>query len=156
MRAHPGYLSGDSIVGFTEEPPGRDHTLEVWLANLPPLKVAVKQVCIMQFLGVIHGTKLGDNKDEFKQPPVADSLHGFQRPCRRPRTRSSDETPAATDLRLPAAVAVSERHQHLASVKGLAGRGGENGWPLTGHRELLSDALTYADQTIGLPGGLIS
>jgi arachidonate 15-lipoxygenase len=79
QEQHLGYLPANPIAGFTEEPRGRDHTLEDWLANLPPLDVAVQQLCIMHFLGVIHETKLGDYQDDFKQTPVTNSLHGFQK-----------------------------------------------------------------------------
>ena len=52
--------------------------MEDWLANLPPLDVAVQQLCIMHLLGVIRETKLGDYQDDFKQTPVAGGLHGFR------------------------------------------------------------------------------
>jgi arachidonate 15-lipoxygenase len=71
QEEHLGYLSANPIAGFTEEPRGRDHELEDWLANLPPLDVAVQQLCIMRFLGVIHETKLGEYDDDFKNTPVA-------------------------------------------------------------------------------------
>ena len=57
QEEHLSYLPANPIAGFTEEPRGRDHTLEDWLANLPPLDVAVQQLCIMRFLGV-------DTRDE--------------------------------------------------------------------------------------------
>jgi arachidonate 15-lipoxygenase len=60
QEEHLSYLPANPIAGFTEEPRGRDHTVQDWLANLPPLDVAVQQLCIMRFLGVIHETKLGD------------------------------------------------------------------------------------------------
>ena len=75
---HLGYLPANPIAGFTEEPHGRNHELEDWLANLPPLDVAVQQLCIMRFLGVIHETKLGEYDDDFKNTPVAPGLRGFQ------------------------------------------------------------------------------
>jgi len=57
---------------------GREHTRQDWLDNLPPLDVAVQQLCVMRLLGVIHETKLGDYRDDFKHTPVAGGLHGFQ------------------------------------------------------------------------------
>jgi arachidonate 15-lipoxygenase len=78
QEEHLTYLPANPIAGFTEEPRGRDHKLEDWLANLPPLDVAVQQLCVERFLGVIHETKLGDHEDDFKQTPVADGLHGFR------------------------------------------------------------------------------
>jgi arachidonate 15-lipoxygenase len=78
QEEHLSYLPANPIAGFTEEPRGRDHTLRDWLANLPPLDVAVQQLCIMRFLGVIHETKLGDYEDDFTRTRVADRLRGFQ------------------------------------------------------------------------------
>jgi arachidonate 15-lipoxygenase len=82
FQLHPGgspeLPAGQPDAGFTEEPRGRDHQPEDWLANLPTLEVAVQQLCIMRCLGVIHETKLGDYKDDFTQTPVAGGLHGFQ------------------------------------------------------------------------------
>jgi arachidonate 15-lipoxygenase len=78
QEEHLSYLPANPIAGFTEEPRGRDHELEDWLANLPPLDVAVQQLCLMRFLSVIRETKLGDYEDDFKHTPVADGLHGFQ------------------------------------------------------------------------------
>jgi arachidonate 15-lipoxygenase len=78
QQEHLGYLPANPIAGFTEEPRGYDHTMEDWLANLPPLDVAVQQLCIMRFLGVIHETKLGDYGNDFKHTKVADQLRGFQ------------------------------------------------------------------------------
>ncbi|MFD4599231.1 lipoxygenase family protein [Streptomyces sp. NPDC058464] len=78
QEEHLSYLPANPIAGFTQEPRGRDHTLQDWLANLPPLDVAVQQLCTMRFLGVIHETKLGHYEDDFKHTPVADRLHAFQ------------------------------------------------------------------------------
>ena len=78
VRTRCFVVSSNPIAGFTEEPRGRDHNLEDWLANLPRLDVAVQQLCILRFLGVIHETKLGDYEEDFKHTPVADGLHGFQ------------------------------------------------------------------------------
>jgi arachidonate 15-lipoxygenase len=78
QEEHLTYLPANPIAGFTEEPHGRDHKLEDWLANLPPLDVAVQQLCVERFLGVINETKLGDYEDDFKQTPVAGGLHGFR------------------------------------------------------------------------------
>ena len=40
--------------------------------------MAVQQLCIMHFLGVIHETKLGDYRDDLTHTLVADSLRAFQ------------------------------------------------------------------------------
>ena len=47
QQEHLSYLPANPIAGFTDEPRGRDHTLDDWLANLPPLDVAVQQLCVM-------------------------------------------------------------------------------------------------------------
>jgi len=75
---HLTYLPANPLAGFTEEPRGRDHTLDDWLANLPPLDVAVQQLCLMNFLGSVRSTTLGDYEDDFKNTPVADGLRGFR------------------------------------------------------------------------------
>ena len=75
---HLSYLPANPLAGFTEEPRGRDHTLDDWLANLPPLDVAVQQLCLMNFLGSVRSTTLGDYEDDFKNTPVADGLRGFR------------------------------------------------------------------------------
>ena len=41
---HLSYLPANPLAGFTDEPRGRDHTLDDWLANLPPLDVAVQRL----------------------------------------------------------------------------------------------------------------
>jgi len=75
---HLSYLPANPLAGFTEEPRGRDHTLDDWLANLPPLDVAVQQLCLFNFLGSVHSTTLGDYEDDFKNTPVANGLRGFR------------------------------------------------------------------------------
>ncbi len=75
---HLSYLPANPLAGFTEEPRGRDHTLDDWLANLPPLDVAVQQLCLFNFLGSVRSTTLGDYEDDFKNTPVADGLRGFR------------------------------------------------------------------------------
>ena len=75
---HLSYLPANPLAGFTEEPRGREHTLDDWLANLPPLDVAVQQLCLMNFLGSVRSTTLGDYEDDFKNTPVADGLRGFR------------------------------------------------------------------------------
>ena len=75
---HLSYLPANPLAGFTEEPRGRDHTLDDWLANLPPVDVAVQQLCLFNFLGSVRSTTLGDYEDDFKNTPVADGLRGFR------------------------------------------------------------------------------
>ena len=75
---HLSYLPANPLAGFTDEPRGHDHTLQDWLANLPPLDVAVQQLCLFNFLGTVRSTTLGDYEDDFKNTPVADGLHGFR------------------------------------------------------------------------------
>ena len=75
---HLSYLPANPLAGFTDEPRGHDHTLNDWLANLPPLDVAVQQLCLFNFLGSVRSTTLGDYEDDFKNTPVADGLRGFR------------------------------------------------------------------------------
>ena len=78
QKDHLAYLPANPLAGYTEEPRGRDHTEADWLANLPPLDVAVQQLCVMTFLGSVHHTTLGDYEEDFKNTPVADGLRGFR------------------------------------------------------------------------------
>jgi arachidonate 15-lipoxygenase len=78
QKDHLAYLPANPLAGYTEEPRGRDHTEADWLANLPPLDVAVQQLCVMTFLGSVHHTTLGDYEDDFKNTPVTDGLRGFR------------------------------------------------------------------------------
>ena len=75
---HLSYLPANPLAGFTEEPRGRDHTLDDWLANLPPVDVAVQQLCLMHFLGSVRSTRLGEYEDDFEGTPVAGGLRGFR------------------------------------------------------------------------------
>jgi arachidonate 15-lipoxygenase len=78
QKEHLSYLPANPIAGYTPEPHGRGHTEDDWLANLPPLDVAVQQLCIMQFLGSMHQTTLGEYDNDFRNTPVAKGLRGFQ------------------------------------------------------------------------------
>ena len=62
---HMAFLPANPLAGYTEEPTGRGHTEADWLANLPPLDVAVQQFCVMTFLGSVHHTTLGDYGSDF-------------------------------------------------------------------------------------------
>jgi arachidonate 15-lipoxygenase len=59
---------------WSRRPSGIDHRVVLG----PGADVAVQQLFIMRFLGVIHETKLSDYEDDFKHTPVADRLRGFQ------------------------------------------------------------------------------
>ena len=78
QKDHLAYLPANPIAGYTDEPRGRHHTEDDWLANLPPLDVAVQQLCVMTFLGSVHQTTLGDYEDDFKDTPVVEGLRGFR------------------------------------------------------------------------------
>src|SRR5690242_1902611 len=75
---HLGYLPANPIAGFTEEPRGRDHQLNDWLANLPPVDVAVQQLCLFNFLGTLRSTSLGDYEDDFNNTPVAEGHRAYR------------------------------------------------------------------------------
>ncbi len=78
QKDHLSYLPANPLAGYTEEPRGHGHTEAEWLAHLPPLDVAVQQFCVMNFLGSVHHTTLGDYEDDFKATPVAGALHDFR------------------------------------------------------------------------------
>jgi arachidonate 15-lipoxygenase len=78
QKDHMTYLPANPLAGFTDEPRGRDHTLQDWLANLPPLDVAVQQLCVLGFLGSVHSTTLGEYQQDFTNTPVTGALRGFQ------------------------------------------------------------------------------
>ena len=120
---HLSYLPANPLAGFTDEPRGRDHTLDDWLANLPPLDVAVQQLCLFNFLGSVRSTTLGDYEDDFKNTPVANGLRGF----RLDLSAAEDEVTlrnrrSASRLRVPEAVVDPEQHEHLVLQLGLDGR----------------------------------
>ncbi len=75
QKDHVAFLPANPLAGYTEEPRGSEHTEADWLANLPPLDVAVQQLCVMTFLGSLHHTVLGDYDDDFTATPVA-AAHG--------------------------------------------------------------------------------
>jgi arachidonate 15-lipoxygenase len=77
QRDHLSFVPANPLAGYTEEPKGRAHTEADWLANLPPLDVAVQQFCVMNFLGSIHHTTLGDYQGDFRGTPVAGALGRF-------------------------------------------------------------------------------
>jgi arachidonate 15-lipoxygenase len=74
QQEHMTFLPANPLAGFTPEPTGKDHTAADWLANLPPLDVAMQQFCIMTLLGSVHYTTLGDYQHDFKDTP-ADRAH---------------------------------------------------------------------------------
>jgi arachidonate 15-lipoxygenase len=77
QKDHMSFLPANPLAGYTPEPTGKDHTEADWLANLPPLDVAVQQFCVMNFLGSIHHTVLGDYDDDFKATKVAAAHRRF-------------------------------------------------------------------------------
>jgi arachidonate 15-lipoxygenase len=77
QKDHMAFLPANPLAGYTEEPRGKEHTEADWLANLPPLDVAVQQFCVMNFLGSIHHTVLGDYEEDFKNTPVSGALGRF-------------------------------------------------------------------------------
>jgi len=77
QREHMAFLPANPLSGYTPEPRGRDHTEADWLAQLPPLDVAVQQFCVMTFLGSIHHTVFGDYEHDFEATPVAGAHRRF-------------------------------------------------------------------------------
>ncbi|MFC4944713.1 lipoxygenase family protein [Pseudonocardia sp. GCM10023141] len=78
QKDHMAFLPANPLAGFTEEPKGMGHTERDWLANLPPLDVAVQQSCVMNFLGSVHHTVLGDYGDDFRSSAVAAPARRFR------------------------------------------------------------------------------
>ncbi|MFI9385938.1 lipoxygenase family protein [Kutzneria sp. NPDC052558] len=68
---HMAFLPANPLAGYTEEPKGLGHGEADWLANLPPLDVAVQQFCVMTFLGSVHHTTLGDYGSDFAGSAVS-------------------------------------------------------------------------------------
>jgi len=68
---HMAFLPANPLAGYTEEPKGLGHGEADWLANLPPLDVAVQQFCVMTFLGSVHHTTLGDYGSDFSGSAVS-------------------------------------------------------------------------------------
>lgn len=71
QKEHMSFLPANPLAGYTPEPTGKDHTEADWLANLPPLDVAVQQFCVMNFLGSVRHTTLGDYQNDFTTTRVA-------------------------------------------------------------------------------------
>jgi len=71
------FVPANPLAGYRPEPTGRGHTKADWLAHLPPLDVAVQQLCVMTFLGSVRHTLLGDYGDDFKRTPVARAHRRF-------------------------------------------------------------------------------
>jgi len=77
QKDHMSFLPANPLAGYTPEPKGKRHTEADWLANLPPLDVAVQQFCVMTFLGSIHHTVLGDYEDDFRGSAAAGAHQRF-------------------------------------------------------------------------------
>ena len=77
QKDHMAFLPANPLAGYTPEPKGKGHTEADWLANLPPLDVAVQQFCVMTFLGSIHHTVLGDYEDDFRGGPASGAHQRF-------------------------------------------------------------------------------
>lgn len=75
---HMAFTPANPLAGYTGEPTGRGHSEADWLANLPPLDVAVQQFCVMTFLGSVHHTVLGDYGSDFAGSAVAAPLERFR------------------------------------------------------------------------------
>jgi len=78
QKDYQTFLPANPMAGYTEEPRGTGHTEADWLANLPPLDVAVCQYCNLDFLGSVRHTVLGEYGHDFKRSPVAQPLDRFQ------------------------------------------------------------------------------
>jgi arachidonate 15-lipoxygenase len=75
---HMAFTPANPLAGYTEEPKGLGHSEADWLANLPPLDVAVQQFCVMTFLGSVHHGVLGDYGSDFADSAVSASHKRFR------------------------------------------------------------------------------
>lgn len=78
QKDHQAFAPANPMAGYTEEPRGTGHTEADWLANLPPLDVAVCQYCTLDFLGSVRHTVLGDYGHDFRKSPAAAAHERFQ------------------------------------------------------------------------------
>jgi arachidonate 15-lipoxygenase len=78
QKDHQTFVPANPMAGYTEEPRGTGHTEADWLANLPPLDVAVCQYCNLDFLGSVRHTVLGDYGHDFRKSPAAAAHQRFQ------------------------------------------------------------------------------
>ncbi|GAA2781478.1 hypothetical protein GCM10010452_06760 [Crossiella cryophila] len=78
QKDHLAFLPANPLAGYTPEPTGKGHSEADWLANLPPLDVAVQQFCVMTFLGSVRYTTLGDYGRDFATGPAAAAHQRFQ------------------------------------------------------------------------------
>jgi len=78
QKDHQTFLPANPMAGYTEEPRGTGHTESDWLANLPPLDVAVTQYCNLDFLGSVRHTVLGEYGHDFRGSRVAGAHARFQ------------------------------------------------------------------------------
>jgi len=77
------YMPNMPLAGFTPTPVPRDATEQDYLALLPPLSYARRQITILYVLGTIHYTRLGDyGAGEICDARVQDALRAFQRSLR--------------------------------------------------------------------------
>src|SRR5262245_11534796 len=54
------FLPANPIAGFAPEPKGEGHSERDWLAQLPPIDVAITQFNVLTFLSSVNHTRLGE------------------------------------------------------------------------------------------------
>jgi arachidonate 15-lipoxygenase len=59
------FLPANPMAGFAPEPTGEGHTEQDWLAQFPPIDVAVVQFNVLTFLSSVNYTRLGEYGSNF-------------------------------------------------------------------------------------------
>lgn len=67
QKEHMAFLPANPLAGYTPVPVGRQHSKDDWLANLPPIDVAVQQYCVMTLLGSVYHTTLSEYGSDFRK-----------------------------------------------------------------------------------------
>jgi len=59
------FLPANPLAGFAPEPTGAEHTQQDWLAQFPPIDLAIQQFNVLTFLSSVNYTRLGEYGSNF-------------------------------------------------------------------------------------------
>ena len=59
------FLPANPLAGFSPEPTGTGHTQQDWIAQFPPIDVAIQQLTTLTFLSSVNYTRLGEYGSNF-------------------------------------------------------------------------------------------
>lgn len=59
------FLPANPLAGFAPEPTGTGHRQQDWLAQFPPIDVAIQQFSTLTFLSSVNYTRLGEYGSNF-------------------------------------------------------------------------------------------